>query len=218
MKYSVIIFDLDGTLIDSLEDIANSANNILSLHGFPLHPVNQYKQYIGDGVFKLVERILPADKREKAFIEKFMKAFREDYHKNCDITSTPFNGIMQLLYGLKNKGLRLAVLSNKPDELTRRCIDKMLPVECFDIIRGHLDSRPRKPNPETALEIIKQMGVQPSETVFVGDMDIDIHTALNAGFLPVGVTWGMRTKQQLTDCGAKIIIDNPEELYDIIER
>lgn len=217
MKYKAVIFDLDGTLIDSLEDIANSANNILRNYDLPVHPVESYKQFVGDGVMRLIERILPEDKRKEPFINMVLDEFRKEYHQNCDTATRAFEGIEEMLMALKDKGIKMAVLSNKTDELSKRCARKMLPAECFEMIRGHIDSEPRKPDPKVALDIVRRMDVSPSETIFVGDMDIDINTAINAGFLPVGVSWGLGEKQQLTACGAKIMIDNAEALLAVFD-
>ncbi len=216
MEYKAVIFDLDGTLIDSLEDIAISGNNILKKHAFPVYPVEEYKQFVGDGVLKLIERMLPGDKRTDDFINQVALEFKTEYNNNCDQTSKMFDGIEQMLFELRNSGILLAVLSNKADDLTQRCGQELLPIDCFYLVRGHKDNEPRKPDPKTALEMVKDMDVQPSETIFVGDMDTDINTALNAGFLPVGVSWGLRSKDYLVKCGAKHVIDEPVQLMDVV--
>lgn len=217
-KYKAVIFDLDGTLLDSLIDLANSANRILEKYDLPTHPVERYKNFIGDGALKLVERFLPEQERTTEKIKTFTLEFKADYSETCDLYSKPFDGIIPMLTELKNRNLKLAILSNKPHDLTVRCTDKLLPVELFDAILGHVEGESRKPNPQSSLQLIQELDVSPFETVFVGDMEMDINTALNAKFKPVGVSWGFRTKQQLLALGAEQVIDYPNQLLDLLEQ
>ena len=217
-KYKAVIFDLDGTLLDSLIDLANSANRILEKHNLPVHPVEHYKNFIGDGAFKLAERFLPEQERTDERINTIVLEFKADYSETCDLYSKPFDGIIPVLKKLKEQNIKMAILSNKPHDLTLRCTDKLLPAELFDIIRGHVESVPRKPDPQSALQLVKALGVLAEETLFVGDMEMDINTALNAGIKPVGVSWGFRSKQELLAFGAERVIDNPEQLFEILEQ
>lgn len=217
-NYKAVIFDLDGTLLDSLIDLANSANRILEKHNLPVHPVERYKNFIGDGTLKLVERFLPEQERTAEKIQAIVPEFKSDYSETCDLYSKPFDGISEMLEKLKQKNIKTAILSNKPHELTLRCTNKLLPTELFDIIRGHIEDVPRKPDPQSALQLIQELGVSREETVFVGDMEMDINTALNAGFKAVGVDWGFRTKEELLNLGAEVVISRPGQLFEILEE
>ena len=216
MRFEGIIFDLDGTLIDSLLDLANSGNALLERHGWPVHAAEEYKKFIGSGAPKLVERIIPAKQRNAQKIEELTLEFKALYRDNCDITSRAFPDIEEVVLKLKEMGIRMAVLSNKPHELTVRCVKKMLPESCFEIIKGQVDGEPRKPDPKVALDIAREMGIDPSKFIFMGDMEIDINTAMNGGFEMVAVSWGLRSKEELKEFGAKKIIDSPEEILGLL--
>ncbi|MFP4060039.1 MAG: HAD family hydrolase [Bacteroidota bacterium] len=215
MKFEGVIFDLDGTLIDSLLDLANSGNSLLQKYGWPVHAADDYRHFIGSGAPKLVERIIPAEYRDKERIEELTLEFKALYRDNCDITSKAYPLIKEVVLKLKEMGIRMAILSNKPHELTVRCVKKMLPESCFDIIMGQVDGEPRKPDPKVALDIAREMEIEPSKMVFIGDMEIDIITAVKGGFEPVAVSWGLRNKAELKEFGAKRIIDSPGEIIGL---
>jgi phosphoglycolate phosphatase len=217
MKYRAVIFDLDGTLLDTLYDLGNSGNILLNRYSFPVHPIEKYKAFIGDGAKKLVERILPAEKRENGFIEKLTKEFKEIYAENCDVNTKTFPGIEALLEELRKKNIKMSILSNKPHELTMQVVKNHLPENSFEIVRGHIDGEPRKPDASIAVKMVHKMGLSALETIFLGDMENDINTALNGKFYPVAVSWGMRSKEQLSASGAKIIIEKPLDLLKMFE-
>mgnify|MGYP006306712497 CR=1 FL=1 len=218
MKYKAVIFDLDGTLLDTLYDLGNSGNILLSRYNFPVHPIEKYKEFIGDGAKKLVERIIPSEKRENGFIEKLTLEFKKIYAENCDLYTSAFPGIEALIEELRKKNIKISILSNKPHELTIQVVKKHFSENSFDIIRGHIDGEPRKPDATVAVKIVEKMGFSPSETIFLGDMENDINTAINGKFHPVAVSWGMRSKEQLTASGADIIIEKPLDLLEIFEQ
>ncbi len=217
MKFKAIIFDLDGTLLDTLYDLGNCGNNILKRYEFPIHPIEKYKEFIGDGAKKLVERMIPKEKREDNFIEKVTLEFKEEYGKKCDLYSKPFPDIEKLIRQLKEKQIKISILSNKPHELTMRVVEKLLPVNDFEVIRGHIDGQPRKPDPVVALQIAENMKTDSEKVIFIGDMENDIKTARNGKFYPVAVSWGMRSKKQLIEFGAETIIDKPLDLLKMLE-
>lgn len=217
MKFKAVIFDLDGTLLDTLYDLGSSGNTLLKRYNFPVHAIEKYKEFIGDGAKKLVERMLPEGERNNDAIEKFTLEFKQEYGKNVDLHTKPFPGIEKLLSELQTRGIKMAILSYKPHLLTIRCVEKLLPISVFEIVKGHIDSEPRKPNPKVALDIAQSLEVTPQETIFLGDMENDVNTARNGKFYPVAVSWGMRSKKQLADFGIKNIIDKPLDLLKCID-
>jgi phosphoglycolate phosphatase len=218
MTFGAVIFDLDGTLLDTLEDIADSANRVLAGRGFPEHPVEAYRHFVGDGVRKLVERMLPLEERTEALVELCLAEMRDEYGRNWNVKTRPYGGIPELLDALRDRGVRTAVLSNKPDELTRACVRELLPQSCFDTVEGHKAGIPHKPDPAGARALARRLGVTPGRVVLVGDSDIDMRTAVNAGMYPVGATWGFRSREELTGAGAVALLERPADLLEIIDR
>ena len=216
MKYRAVIFDLDGTLLDTLDDIADSANNVLAGRGFPTHAVDDYRLFVGDGVRKLVERILPPMARSEALVEQCLSEMREEYGSRWNAKTKPYEGIPDLLATLRRGGLKLAVLSNKPDELTQACVSELLSDWTFDAVAGQTVQTPHKPDPTGALRLARLLAVTPPETVLVGDSDIDMQTAVNAGMYPAGATWGFRSRDELAAAGARSLLDRPADLLPIL--
>ncbi len=211
MKFEGIIFDLDGTLVNSLDDLADSMNEILRNAGYPVHDVETYKYFIGNGIRNLVKKALPEECRDEETVSSYHKLMTATYRKNCLVKSQPYPGIIGLLDELKMRKLKLAVLSNKADELTKKIIEALLP-GYFDIVIGMTSEEYRKPNPAGALEISKRWSIRPKHIAYIGDTSTDMQTAKNAGMFAVGVTWGFRTKEELLESGAKMILDKPAEL------
>ncbi len=217
MKYEAILFDLDGTLIDTVDDIGDAANRVLSNRGFPMHPISTYYQFIGEGVKVLFTRALPQEKRNEDLINTCLKEFVEDYRRNYDVKSKPYDGIPEMLNALNVRGLKLAILSNKPDPITKDCVTSLLSNWDFDVVFGQRDSVPRKPNPQAALKIAKKLSISPSDFLYLGDTAIDMKTAVSAGMFPVGAAWGFRPLKELKENGARVIIDKPIQLLDLIK-
>lgn len=217
MKYEAVLFDLDGTLIDTVDDIGDAANRVLSNRGFPIHPISTYYQFIGEGVKVLFTRALPQEKRNKDLINTCLKEFIEDYRRNYDVKSKFYDGIPEMLNALNVRGLKLAILSNKPDPLTKDCVTSLLSNWDFDVVFGQRDSVPRKPNPQAALEIAEKLSISPSDFLYLGDTAIDMKTAVSAGMFPVGAAWGFRPVKELKENGARVIIDKPIQLLDLIK-
>lgn len=216
MIFQAVIFDLDGTLIDTLDDIGDSVNRVLALKNFPTHTHVDYRNFVGDGSRMLIERALPEKYRKDAIIDACFKEYIEDYSQNYNVKSKLYDGIPQLLDALSAIGLRLAVLSNKPDAITQNCVKTFLSAWHFDVVSGQRDSVPRKPNPQGALETAEKMSILPSRFLYLGDTGIDMKTAVSAGMFPVGVLWGFRPLKELMENGASAVIDEPMTLFDII--
>ncbi len=188
-----VIFDLDGTLVDSLGDIAAAMNRSLAGRGFPTHPVDAYRTFIGEGVQKLAERALPpGQQQQKAAL---LQAYQADYAENLLQTSAPYPGIPELLDALSARSIPMAILSNKPDAPTRRMVETLLGKWRFRAVAGERPGVPRKPDPAAALELARAMDVAASAVSFVGDTLVDVSTARAAGMRPLGVLWGFRARE-----------------------
>ena len=216
MRYKAVLFDLDGTLLDTLEDLAIAANRVLAAQGLPEHPVEAYRYFVGEGVQTLVERILPATLCSPTVVAEMVAAFQKEYGKIWHDRSRPYPGIPQMLDSLAASGLRFSVLSNKPDAFTRLCVQQLLPRWTFDPLLGQRPGVPKKPDPAAALEIARLMGLAPTEILYVGDTAVDMQTANRAGMDAVGVLWGFRTADELQAAGAQSLITQPDELLALI--
>lgn len=218
MSDSAILFDLDGTLIDSLEDIAESANRALAREGFPTHPIADYKHFVGEGVVVLLQRILPPDHRDDATIERVAAVYRESYATGWNLKTRLYDGVPELLDELAARAIPLAVLSNKPDEFTKLCVKQYLARWPFRQVIGQRSDLPRKPDPGGALLIARELGVDPRRCLFVGDTATDMRTARGAGMHAVGVHWGFRAVPELLEAGADAIIDHPRDLLAVLDQ
>ncbi|MBN1356979.1 HAD family hydrolase [bacterium] len=216
MEYGAVIFDLDGTLLDTIADIADSMNITLAEHGFPGHGIEAYKSFVGDGITEFVLRSLPATHREPERICTLVAGMRAEYANRWRNNTVPFDGIPELLDALTSAGLKLAVLSNKPDDFTKMMIRALLPGWHFDPLLGARDQVPRKPHPAGALEIARYLTLEPGRCVYLGDSETDMQAAVAAGMIPVGVSWGFRSAGQLISSGAQTVIDTPAELLRLI--
>ena len=213
-----VCFDLDGTLLDTLQDIADAANTVLQEHGCPPHPADAYRLMIGDGVNVLFQRALPPDRRDPELIEQCVQGFRQAYARCWNVHTKPFPGIPELLDALTQRGLKLAVLSNKPHRHTRDCVAAFLGHWSFETVLGQRDDVPRKPDPAGAREAAAQMGLPPEQILYLGDTAVDMQTARAAGMLPVGALWGYRSAEELQQAGAETLIDEPQKLLDVLDK
>jgi phosphoglycolate phosphatase len=216
MKCRGVIFDLDGTLLNTLEDIVDSMNTVLSRFGFPEHSIESYKYFIGEGIEKLVSRCLPADQRVPSEVTRCLTAMREEYGKRWSNKTHAYEGIPELLDTLTLRGIRLAILSNKPDEFTKVVVAKFLPRWNFESVLGSKPSVPKKPDPKAALEIAAALEIPSSEILFLGDSCIDMETATAANMYAVGVLWGFRTGDELRASGAKALLAKPTDLVALL--
>lgn len=215
MEQKTIIFDLDGTLLDSLQDIAISVNEVLSTLGFPTHPFEAFKLFIGDGARNLLLRALPKDISERE-LEKALELFTQIYSKTIHDNTKPYEGIYEMIEALKKAGFSLNLLSNKPQQFTRKYYDIFFSRFEFDFVFGQSEEFPKKPDPKTALHIASSLEVEPSKIYFVGDTSTDMQTAKNAGMKSIGVLWGIRDENELVTNGANFIIKHPSELLNIV--
>lgn len=215
MNYSAVLFDLDGTLLYTLRDIADALNRTLRAHGMPERSLEEVRAFVGNGSARLVERAVPEGSvRETA--ESVLRDYRIDYDKNCNVATKPYDGIPELLEELKGKGYRLAVVSNKPDGAVKELAQAHFP-GIFDIAVGESPSVRRKPAPDTLLAAMKELGTMREESVYLGDSEVDIATAKNAGVRCVSACWGFRSREQLTEAGATEIIASPKDFLRSIE-
>lgn len=215
MKFKGIIFDLDGTLVDSLHDISDAMNTVLKGLNYPTHTYETYQYFIGSGLRNLVSKALPATNNSDQQIEICFECMINEYREMCTIKTKPYDGILELLENLNSENIKMAVFSNKADELTKKIASEIFP-DYFDKAVGLSTEELKKPNPFEALEIGKKWNLKPEEILFVGDSDIDMKTALNANMFPVGVTWGYRTEEELKSSGAKAVIHKASELIEIL--
>ncbi|MFO1501273.1 MAG: HAD family hydrolase [Verrucomicrobiota bacterium] len=216
--FAGVIFDLDGTLLDTLADIGNAANAVLAQHNFPTHPISAYRQFVGEGVRVLLTRSLPSSHRDEETIEACLKTMQVEYPRNLNKTAQPYPGVPQVVSTLKARGLRLAVLSNKPDEFTAACVEQFFGKGLFDPIFGLHPDRPRKPDPAGALAISGGWGIPTPNILYVGDSGTDMQTAIAANMYPVGVLWGYRDEAELLAAGAKELIRTPADLGAVKPR
>lgn len=213
MRYKTIIFDLDGTLIDSMADIAVAANRALESLGLPTHPADAYRFFVGDGLAVLARRIVPENASDEQAAQ-VAETFKHYYEQNWHQTTRPYPGIMDMLELLSGHQINLAVLSNKPDEFTQIYVNRFFPEIDFKLVFGKRASVPKKPAPDAALEIAEELECNPDQCLFVGDTNVDIRTGKAAGMKTMGVTWGFRDRIELEKSGADIIIDTPHQLRD----
>jgi phosphoglycolate phosphatase len=240
MPFQAVLFDLDGTLLNTLDDLADSMNAVLARHGLPQHGLQAYKYYVGDGMPQLVRRAVPQPEPRagataslpcavaapdrlvsvpavsEECIAQFIAEMRAEYSRRWRLKTRPYDGIPELLDALAARGIKLAVLSNKPDEMTRLTVRGLLPRWRFDAVRGERAGTPRKPDPSGALGVAAELGVPPCGFLYLGDTNTDMQTALAAGMYPLGALWGFRTAEELSASGAKALLAQPLELLTFL--
>jgi phosphoglycolate phosphatase len=214
LEHKAILFDLDGTLLNSLHDLGNAVNRVLSKHNFPTHELNAYRYFIGDGAKMLIVRALPDHQRYEELIQTCLDEFKRDYEQNWNIETSLYSGIPDLLDAVSASDIKLAVLSNKPHRFTQNCVEHYLSKWTFDVVLGQQPSIPQKPHPAGALAIAKQMKIAPSAFCYVGDSAVDMKTACAAGMFPIGVLWGFRQLEELKASGAVALVSEPLEILN----
>lgn len=213
MKYSLVIFDLDGTLLNTIGDLAASVDYVMRSRNLPEHSDAEYRAMVGGGIKRLVERALPSHlASDEAYVDECVMQFRHYYVENIDRYTTPYEGITELLHRLNREGVKVAVASNKFQHGTERLIAKFFGDVEFVAIEGNRPGAPLKPDPEIIHNILRIANVEPSEAIMVGDSGIDIHTAAAAGIASVGVAWGFRFADELYAAGATCVATTIEEL------
>lgn len=214
MAYKLAIFDLDGTILDTLEDLADAVNYALGEHGYPGRTIEEVRRFVGNGIRKLIERAVPAG-LEKEEIDKVHETFSAYYQQHCADKTRPYEGILPLLKRLRAAGCLTAVVSNKADAavqpLCRRYYDGL-----FDYAVGERAGIRRKPDPDSVQEVLRRLQVKAEDAVYIGDSEVDIRTAENAGLDSIIVTWGFRDRTYLESQGGRRFVDRPEEIEDIV--
>lgn len=218
MKKNVVIFDMDGTLLNTLDDLADSTNYALSCFCYDLRTTDEIRNFVGNGVAKLIERAIPGGRNNQNF-QKCLEIFKKNYSDNMYNKTAPYAGIADMLSTLKDCGCKIAVVSNKFDAAVKELCEKYFP-DLIDAAIGENEAAgiKKKPAPDTVLKVIEELSVNIDECIYVGDSDVDILTAKNSGMPCVSVSWGFRDKSFLIANGADIIIDNPDEIIKIIEK
>lgn len=215
MAIKAILLDLDGTILDTLEDLTDSVNHALSSLGFPTHTVSEIRAIVGNGVKNLISRSLPETATEAEF-EACLAAFKAHYEVNKTNKTAPYDGVIPILAELKAAGYKLAIVSNKHDDAVQG-LYKLFFSEYTDFALGNTDALPKKPEPDMVYHALKKLGADPSEGIYVGDSEVDIKTAKNSGLPCISVTWGFRGEDVLINAGADIIIHTPDELISTIK-
>ncbi|MGN0513491.1 MAG: HAD family hydrolase [Lachnospiraceae bacterium] len=214
MKYKLFIFDLDGTILDTLDDLSDSVNYALSVVGFPARTVDEVRVFVGNGIRKLIERAVPmGTPKEKT--DMVFEKFKEYYGKNCANKTRPYKGIREMLLKLKNAGIKIAVLSNKADFAVKILCDKYFN-DMFDAAYGAREGVNKKPSPDAVFEILNELGIDKKDAVYVGDSEVDIETANNAGMDMIIVDWGFRERALLEQKGAGVIVSAADEFLGLI--
>lgn len=211
--YKLVIFDLDGTLVNSLEDLGNACNSALEKFGYPTHPMDSFRYFVGDGVPMLIRRALPESERSEENIAMVKAVFDEIYGRNYNVCTRPYDGITELLDKLKAEGILIAVASNKPDNFTQTIVTSMFG-DTFSYVSGKKEGFEKKPDPQIALHIMEKLGVSSKDVLFAGDSSVDMQTAHNAGCDCIGCVWGFRTLQELTDNKATYIANSPIDIFN----
>jgi len=212
MKFRAAIFDLDGTLLNTLEDLADSMNWVLEHNRLPKHEPAAYKYFVGDGIDMLVQRALPFQVASERELQRFVREMKGEYARRWLCKTRPYPGVPEMLGEFAAAGVAMAVLSNKPDDASQAIIRTLLPNVGFRLVLGAAPERPKKPNPSAALEIAARLDIPPQEFLFIGDTSIDMQTACAAGMYPLGVLWGFRSAEELMAAGAKMLVAEARHL------
>lgn len=213
--YQTVIFDLDGTLLDTIEDLKNAGNWICRKNGWPEHTTDEFKALVGHGMRNLVMQLMPEKRRSPLMVTYMLTLYMERYGAHDTDNTRPYEGIPELLKKMKAAGIRMAVCSNKSDQFSRDLMQHFFP-DTFDVVRGKLEGVPVKPDPQGTLQVMELLGADPATTLFVGDSRVDIETGKNIGAATCGVSWGFRKRETLVEAGADTIADTVAELEAVI--
>jgi phosphoglycolate phosphatase len=227
MRRTAVLFDLDGTLLDTLQDVAAAANAALRRCGFAEHSLSEYRYLLGGGVRRLFHSALPEDVRTPENMERCIAAFREEYRAAWNVHTRPYPGIPELIAALQRRGIPMAVLSNKPHDFTRQCIQAHFPdgaagppsplgIGPFAVVLGERAGIPPKPDPAGAVETAELLDVPSRNILYLGDTSIDMQTARAAGMRPIGVLWGFRDREELVSAGAQAVLAVPQDLLPLM--
>ena len=209
MTYKAVLFDLDGTLLDTLADLADATNAALAELGLPGHPLEAYKRFVGDGLENLVRHVMPQERLDEVSLARGIELTRHEYAGRWAEKTRPYPGIPDLLDALSRRGIPMAVFSNKPDEFTRLCVARLLSGWHFSAVQGATPDLPLKPDPRGACAIADRLGIAPGEVLYLGDTNTDMQTAVAAGMFPVGALWGFREADELLAASAAALVKTP---------
>ena len=213
MRCKAAIFDLDGTLVDSLADLADSVNEALASYGYPQHATEAYRYFVGNGARLLLARALP-EGADEALVDEALEKYKAIYARRMLVKTRPYPGVLELLAALKARGVQLAVCTNKHHEAALEVVSALFPAGTFAQVLGDDGVRARKPDPAAVLGILAAFGVQPEEALYMGDSAVDMETALRSGALPVGALWGFRPRAELSAAGGRLLLTRPQELLE----
>jgi len=216
--FRALVSDLDGTLLDTLQDMAEAVNAALARLGLPEHEVEAYRYFVGDGRRTMAMRSLPEDRRDDATLAQVLSYVTDEYDRRWMVHTRPYDGMPQLLDELTIRGIRLAVLSNKPQSYIELMLSRLLPRWSFEFVLGESPRFPRKPNPSGALYIADGMDLKPAECLYIGDSGVDMQTATAAGMYGVGVLWGFRTADELLSNGARALARRPADVLRFLQE
>lgn len=211
-----VVFDLDGTLLNTLDDIADTVNELLSAGGFPTHSVDSFRRFIGSGVKVLFRRALPAEEQSAA--DELAVRFGEAYERHWNVKTRPYAGVEQVLEQFRRAETPCGVLSNKPHAFTQRCVQEFFPQSPFRAVLGQRAGAAPKPDPGGAREVAALLDLPTSRIVYLGDSDVDMQTARRAGMLAVGAAWGFRSREELLASGAVEVLEHPTAMFDLLTR
>ena len=214
MKYRLALFDMDGTVLDTLQDLADATNTVMRMHGYPTHSVEAVRQFVGNGARVLMEKAMPEGATAEA-IDTVLGDFKEYYGKHSADATKPYDGVPACLAALRAAGVRTAVVSNKPDFAVKVLAEQYF-AGLFDMAIGDREGVRKKPAPDSVFEVMHALGVTPAEAVYIGDSDVDVQTAQNAGIDGIFVDWGFRTPEVLRSLGAEIVVSTPEQVEALI--
>ena len=214
MKYELIVFDMDGTILDTLEDLKNSMNYTLKLHNMPERTLDEIRSFVGNGIRKLIERAVPEKTSEEKIIE-IHRDFMTHYEVHCADFTKPYDGVISLIQELRNRGYKTAVVSNKADSAVQDLCVQYFP-NLFDIAIGERPEIAKKPAPDMVHLALAQLGFSKENAVYIGDSDVDVATARNSGLAMIAVDWGFRTREFLISQGAETIVSKPEEILELV--
>jgi phosphoglycolate phosphatase len=217
VRFRAVLFDLDGTLLDTLEDIALTMNSVFGRRGYPPFSIAECRLMVGEGMEVLVRRAVRPEEADDGTVAAIVREYRTEYGNAWRAHSRPYPGVPGLLEGLRARGVRTAVLSNKSHPFTEEMIRELLPFD-FEVVRGAGPGVPYKPDPAAALAITVEMGLRPAEFAFVGDTSIDMETARAAGMFPAGVLWGFRDAEELASSGAAVLLASPMDLLRVLDE
>lgn len=212
--YKHVIFDLDGTLLNTIDDLADTGNHVCTLHGWPTHTVDAFKLMVGNGIPKLVERFAPQGTSQEVLDQAFQE-FMDWYGVHKEDKTAPYAGMPEVAKALREAGVSIAVLSNKADVMAGPVVEHYYP-GIFPVVQGALPGLPTKPDPTLLHKLMDRLGATQEDTLFVGDSNVDIRTAKNGGLTGCGVLWGFRSQEELEAAGADVIVSTPQELLDLI--